>query len=111
MLLLLVSLAVIGCGGSGNDKHSMHGQQVDEAKIKANLAKLSPEDRKLAEAQKYCAVEEENRLGTMGVPIKLELEGQAVFLCCKSCQKTARNNPAETLATVKKLKAKTGAQQ
>src|SRR5262249_3435145 len=58
---------------------------ADEAKIKANLAKLSPEDRKAAEAQKWCAIETENELGAMGTPIKVVLKGEPVFLCCKMC--------------------------
>ena len=31
-------------------------------------------------------IEDDNRLGgEMGVPIKITLKGQSVFLCCKSC--------------------------
>src|SRR5438270_10253023 len=30
----------------------------EESEIQANLAKLSPEDRKLAEAQRFCAIED-----------------------------------------------------
>lgn len=74
-------------------------------KIAAALAKLSPEDRKLAEEQKYCALENKSLLGTMGPPVKIELEGQTVFLCCKGCEKGAKANPEETLAKVEKLKA------
>jgi hypothetical protein len=78
----------------------------DEAEIKANLAKLSPEDRKLALAQKYCAVEDDNRLGEMGVPIKLMVKDQPVFICCKGCKKEAEKDADKTLAKVKELKAK-----
>jgi len=79
---------------------------VDEAKIKANLAKLGDDDRKLAEAQKFCAVETDHRLGAMGVPIKVMLKDQPVFLCCKGCVQEAQTDPDKTLATVKELKAK-----
>src|SRR5262249_49661415 len=48
-----------------------------EAEIKANLAKLAPEDRKLAEAQRFCAIEEDSRLGAMGEPLKLMIQGKA----------------------------------
>jgi hypothetical protein len=78
----------------------------DEAEIKANLAKLSPEDRKLALAQKYCAVEDDNRLGEMGVPIKLMVKDQPVFICCKGCKKEAEKDADKILAKVKELKAK-----
>jgi hypothetical protein len=86
-------------------------KQEAEAEIKANLAKLSPEDRKLAEAQKYCAVEDDNRLGEMGVPIKLTIKDQPVFLCCKGCKKEAEKDADKTLAKVKELKAKARAEE
>jgi uncharacterized protein (TIGR03000 family) len=71
-----------------------------------NLAKLDPEDRDLAEKQRFCAVQEGIRLGSMGVPVKVMVKGQPVFLCCEACQKEARAEPGKTLARVKKLKAK-----
>jgi hypothetical protein len=80
-----------------------------EAKIKAGLAKLSPEDRKLAETQKYCPVQK-TRLGSMGKPVKLVLQGKPVFLCCEGCEDDARKDPATTLATVEKLKARAKAE-
>jgi Cu/Ag efflux protein CusF len=81
-------------------------KQTKEEKVKANLAKLSDEDRRLAEAQKYCAVEQDNLLGSMGKPYKLVLKGQAVFLCCKGCEEEARAAPDKTLARVKELREK-----
>jgi hypothetical protein len=77
-----------------------------EADIKANLAKLSAEDRKLAEAQKWCVIEDDNRLGEMGVPIKLLVKDQPVFICCKGCKDQALKDADKTLAKVKELKAK-----
>ena len=72
-------------------------------KINAALSKLSPADRKLAEAQKFCAVEDGSRLGSMGTPAKIMLEGKPVFLCCEGCDEAARQEPAKTLAKVKQL--------
>jgi len=80
--------------------------QDKEATIRANLAKLPEKDRKLAEAQKWCAVETDDRLGAMGVPVKILIKDQPVFLCCKSCIDQARKNPEQTLARVKELQAK-----
>jgi multidrug efflux pump subunit AcrA (membrane-fusion protein) len=74
------------------------------AKIEAALAKLSPEDRKLAQLQKECPVNEGNPLGSMGVPVKLDIAGEAVFICCESCEDAAREDPAGTLAKVKQLR-------
>lgn len=78
---------------------------AEEARIRAALEQLDPADRRLAEEQKYCAVEPENRLGSMGPPVKLMLKEQPVFLCCGGCTKAAKNDPDTTLAAVKKLKA------
>jgi uncharacterized protein (TIGR03000 family) len=69
-----------------------------EDEIKTNLAKLSPEDRKLAAEQRFCAVQEGVRLGSMGVPVKMMLKRQPVFLCCKGCTNEAKEHPERTLA-------------
>jgi peroxiredoxin len=80
--------------------------EVDEAGIRASLAKLSPEDRRLAEEQRFCAVMNDSRLGSMGTPVKVMVKDQPVFLCCKGCSKKAQNNPDLTLAKVKELKGR-----
>jgi hypothetical protein len=117
--IVVFSLVVAGCK-DGSTGQSKTGSQVAsetkssdksvggdrEAKIKANLAKLSPEDRQAAEEQKYCAVEEDHRLGSMGAPIKLMIKDKPVFVCCKSCVDDAESHPDETLAKVKELKEK-----
>jgi membrane fusion protein, copper/silver efflux system len=75
-----------------------------EARIRNNLAKLSAEDRALAAQQVFCAVLEESRLGTMGVPIKLQIGGTTVFLCCPGCRAQALSDPQATLARAGKLR-------
>jgi multidrug efflux pump subunit AcrA (membrane-fusion protein) len=76
------------------------------AKIKANLAKLGEEDRKLAEAQKYCPIEPDNLLGSMGKPVKVVIEGRPVFLCCPNCVDEAKSHPDKTLKAVEEQKAR-----
>jgi multidrug efflux pump subunit AcrA (membrane-fusion protein) len=75
------------------------------AKINAALARLSPEDRRLAEEQGYCP-ETEQPLGTMGVPVKVMLQGQPVFICCRGCEDEAREHPDQALAKIREWKAK-----
>lgn len=75
------------------------------AELESSLAKLTPADRRLAKAQGFCAVMTESRLGSMGTPLKVMVDGQPVFLCCKGCQRRALANPQKTLATVEQLKA------
>src|SRR5262249_41982374 len=67
------------------------------AEVNANLAKLAPEDRRVAEGQKFCAVQEGIRLGSMGVPVPVMLRGRSVFLCCGGCVEKARSDPDQTL--------------
>jgi hypothetical protein len=85
---------------------------TDEAAIRANLAKLSPQLRKLAEAQRWCPVSDA-RLGIpeMGVPVTVEVRGQTVLLCCAGCRNEATRNADKTLATVEGFKKKAAAQK
>lgn len=57
------------------------------AKIQEALSKLPEEDRKLAEAQKTCPVGN-SALGSMGTPIKVDVGGKPVFICCEGCRKS-----------------------
>jgi hypothetical protein len=45
------------------------------------------------------------RLGSMGAPIKFEIKGEPVFVCCSGCKAKALKNPDETLATVEAMKS------
>lgn len=81
------------------------GRGIDPEISKA-LAQLSPEDRSLAEAQKFCAVATNSALGSMGTPVKVEINGEPVFLCCEGCRTKALRQPEETLAIVADLKQK-----
>ena len=76
-----------------------------DADVAVAMATLSPEDRKTAEAQKFCAISTSSLLGSMGAPLKVEISGEPVFLCCSGCKSKALKNPDETLAIVAKLKA------
>jgi hypothetical protein len=72
------------------------------SKISAALAKLSPTDRKLAESQRMCPVLN-TPLGSMGVPVKLTIRDEPVFLCCEGCRGKALKQPEETLKKVHDL--------
>jgi hypothetical protein len=117
-LLMLVPMVLIGCkagpvdkpAGSGTEQQTASAKPAadagEEAKIQAALAELSPADRKLAEEQGYCAVQNDSRLGSMGKPVKIMVKDQPVFLCCGHCRKTAQADPDKTLARVKQLREK-----
>ncbi len=87
-------------GGAASGEASHHGgtaateahdkevatDNTANADIVAALAKLPAEDRAVAEKQKVCPVSGE-ALGTMGMPIKLDVKGQARFLsAAKVCK-------------------------
>lgn len=80
----------------------------EEQSIAAEIAKLPAAEQAAALAQKYCPVSVmdggDNRLGSMGMPYKVTLDGQDVFLCCEGCQATAEKDAAKTLATVEAVK-------
>jgi hypothetical protein len=66
------------------------------AAIRAALDKLPPRERAAAERQKVCPVTG-MALGSMGTPVKVELNGQTVWLCCAGCEVEASENPGKTL--------------
>ena len=77
----------------------------EDAKLIAAMKKLTPEDRTLAEKQKFCPILENSRLGSMGIPIKLMVDGNPVFVCCPACEKPATDKPAETLKKLEQMKS------
>lgn len=97
-------------GGSGsNDKRGVtrvrpSTPEDPDVKLSTALAKLSPADRKLVDEQRFCAVLTQNRLGSMGTPVKVTIGGEAVFLCCAGCRDKAVSNPDLTLTKVKELR-------
>ncbi len=80
------------CSGMGSD-------------MSAELAKLSPEDRALAEKQKTCPVTDAP-LGSMGVPVKVSVNGRTVLLCCDACQEKLNKNADEYLAKLERAETK-----
>ena len=70
--------------------------EAEQEEIRKAFEPLSEADRKLAEAQVICPVTEV-RLGSMGMgtPIKLEIEGRTVFICCEGCRDGWVNDPAK----------------
>ncbi len=61
------------------------------------LAKLPPADRTLAERQWNCPVTD-MPLGSMGTPIKVDVNGTPVFICCEGCRSGLLEESARYLA-------------
>jgi len=84
--------------------HHKEGEAVNSstnAEVAASFAKLSAEDRAIAEKQKICPVSGEE-LGSMGAPIKVDVKGQPVFICCEGCKEELLAKPDEYLAKLQK---------
>lgn len=88
-------------GSHSADEHD-HGTAEGNpmAKMRAELAKLPPEDAASAEKQHICPVSGE-MLGTMGAPIKMDVKGQQVWICCEGCREQLEENPDKYLAQLK----------
>lgn len=73
---------------------AMSAETATQSEASEALAKLSPEDRAQAQAQKICPVSDEP-LGSMGEPIKVTVDGKSLFVCCESCVDELKANFAE----------------
>jgi hypothetical protein len=60
---------------------------------------LSPADRELIARQKVCPVTGEP-LDSMGGPVRVEVAGRTVFICCKGCEATLRKAPEKYLSQI-----------
>jgi hypothetical protein len=111
--LVLTALGLAGCGpttttpaAAGTAAQAKPEPDPAADDVAAERAKLDPPDLALVEAQEWCVVSTDERLGSMGPPIKLDIKGQPVFICCKGCKRKAEADPDGTLARVEELKAK-----
>lgn len=112
--LFVANLFFLGCTESSSKPNPVatapkvpSDEEINE--VAAERAKLSVEDRLLVDAQEWCVISTDEKLGSMGPPIKLDIQGQPVFVCCKGCTKKAESNPEKTLKTLSELKAKKAA--
>jgi len=94
---------------SGAESKSQAAACCDEAEeasdVREELAKLPAEDRVLAKKQKVCPVTNAP-LGSMGVPCKVTLKGQTVFLCCEGCEGKLQKNADKYLAKLNQSQSK-----
>ena len=84
---------------------------ADQVKVRAAMEKLSPEDRKLAEAQVFCAIDQDTALGSMGPIIKVMAKTQPLFVCCKGCEAEVKAHPDEALVQFQRLMQRVNAKR
>ncbi|QDU39031.1 hypothetical protein Mal4_33640 [Maioricimonas rarisocia] len=83
----------------GHDHDHAHAEGEEDSAVVVALAKLSDEDRALAESQKICPVGE-GALGSMGTPVKVDVNGKPVFICCEHCREPLLEDPDKYLANL-----------
>lgn len=98
--------------GHGGGESCCHAGPQTDADPNADrpLIELEVDDKKLADAQGYCPVMPDTKLGEMGPPVKILVKGkdgreEPVFVCCKGCKRKALSDADKTLAKVTELKA------
>lgn len=69
------------------------------SKLGPSEGTLSQLDRTLAARQKVCPVTGQP-LDSMGGPVRLEVAGRTVFICCKGCEGPLRKNPGKYLSKI-----------
>lgn len=67
------------------------------------LANLPEGDRQTATVQRICPVSGE-LLGSMGTPIKVDVKGTPVFICCDGCRGSLLNDPEKYLQELEDIR-------
>jgi len=73
---------------------------LSKAKPQVTLAAINESDKNGIARQKVCPVTGA-ALGSMGDPIKVLIDGQPLYLCCRGCLAKVKNDPKTYLAKVK----------
>lgn len=94
-----LAAAYFGATKRGSSASSASASQSKPSTPSSAESGLS--DEALAKRQQICPVTGEP-LDSMGGPVKVDLDGRSVFVCCKSCEKPLRKKPAEYLAKLPK---------
>jgi hypothetical protein len=114
LVLATPLIALIGCGAPTVEtkpvKEASANSTAPVDEVAEVRGQLSPEDKALVEAQEWCVVSTSERLGSMGPPIKLDINGTPVFVCCAGCKRKAEADPEKTLARLAELKEKAKAE-
>jgi len=62
----------------------------------AAIAPLSEEEREIVRQQKLCPVGQQP-LGSMGTPLRVDVNDQIIFICCEGCRSPLVNEPDQYL--------------
>ncbi len=87
--------------GGSSDTLAHDADQAKMAEARAELSKLPSDDAASAEKQRVCPVSGE-LLGTMGTPMKVDVNGRLVWICCAGCKDSLLEKPDDYLAKMPK---------
>ena len=107
LALGLIASSFVSLNAFAHEGHDHEAMKKAEKKIENALSTLSAADQKLAKEQRFCPIMTYDRLGSMGTPVKVMIEGKPVFLCCKACKEEAEKGGEKTVKTVMKLRDST----
>lgn len=113
LMVILGLVAFSGCadqkapeGESAADSSSDMGE---EHSTEEKAEELSAEDLALIEEQMFCPVG--GKLGGMGTPVKVMVEGKPVFICCEHCREPLLQDSEKYLAELEEKKKKAAAEK
>ena len=90
-----------GYFGAGPRGSGANTSLVASATIPEWLEGLPEADHAAALSQATCPVTNKP-LGSMGVPLKIDVNGRPIFICCEGCEGALQGNPQKYLARLKK---------
>lgn len=70
----------------------LHNGPAAKAKLPVTAATVGKDDKAAIERQQFCPVSGE-KLGGMGDPVKLLVDGHPVYLCCQGCVAKVKHDP------------------
>ncbi|MFV2069583.1 MAG: hypothetical protein ACC645_21675, partial [Pirellulales bacterium] len=92
-------------GTQGVANHSAAADHGHHQPPRITVTKATEADQAAIRAQGSCPVMKEP-LGEHGAPIKITIDGQPLFVCCKGCVRKVEKNPAKYLAMVVQRQAR-----
>lgn len=94
---------LVGCGGDDASRPGQSNPAAAAVQIPEDMkgvAELPEAEQKVALEQEICPVSDK-KLGSMGKPIKVTVNGKQVYLCCAGCEDMIKENPDKYLGKLK----------
>ncbi|HYW81465.1 MAG TPA: heavy metal-binding domain-containing protein [Thermoguttaceae bacterium] len=91
-------------GAGAHAGHTAATQPGTAMTNKIAVSSATSADQAAIAQQRVCAVSG-SRLGGMGTPVKVTMNGQSLFLCCKGCVGKVEKDPAGYVAKAAQLRA------